>query len=43
MKYTKPQVLNTKVASAAIMGQNKPHGTADNIETESVAAYRSDE
>jgi hypothetical protein len=42
MKYSKPQLLNTKAASAAIMGQ-KSHGTADNGLPESIVSYRSDE
>jgi hypothetical protein len=43
MKYTKPQLLNTKAASAAIMGPQKNPGQIDNNGTESVSAYRSDE
>jgi hypothetical protein len=42
MKYTKPQLLNTKTASAAIMG-GKITATADNPTNESPVAYRSDE
>jgi hypothetical protein len=42
MKYTKPQLLNTKTASAAIMGQ-KVNGRTDNIEPNSDGAYQSDE
>ena len=43
MKYTKPQLLNTKAASAVIMGQSKdPHAQDSNI-NESPGAYRSDE
>jgi hypothetical protein len=42
MKYTKPQLLNTKAASAAIMGKKIASG-ADNPNQETVAAYRSDE
>ena len=42
MKYTKPQLLNTKAASAAIMGQKHP-AFLDNPQNESGAAYRSDE
>jgi hypothetical protein len=41
MKYTKPQLLNTKAASAAIMGQKIPN-SVDNTH-ESNSAYRSDE
>ena len=43
MKYTKPQLLNTKAASAAIMGQQKQFGPADNGGIESGVAYQSDE
>jgi hypothetical protein len=43
MKYTKPQLLNTKAASAAIMGQEKVTGSADNDIQHSPGAYRSDE
>jgi hypothetical protein len=43
MKYTKPQLLNTKAASAAIMGQEKKQSTIDNNHSESPVAYRSDE
>jgi hypothetical protein len=42
MKYSKPQLLNTKAASAAIMGQKFP-GSKDNTDPHSVSAYRSDE
>jgi hypothetical protein len=42
MNYTKPQLLNTKTASAAIMGL-KFKGTVDNNHPESITAYRSDE
>jgi hypothetical protein len=41
MKYTKPQLLNTRAASAAIMG-SKNINSVDNP-NESGAAYRSDE
>jgi hypothetical protein len=46
MNYVKPQLLNTKRASAAIMGTNpvqKTHGKSDNDQASSVIAYRSDE
>jgi hypothetical protein len=43
MKYTKPQLLNTKAASDVIKGQPKPFGSRDSIQTETVGAYRSDE
>jgi hypothetical protein len=42
MKYTKPQLLNTKAASAAIMGQ-KRLSLPDNPQPDSDGAYRSDE
>ena len=42
MKYTKPQLLNTKTASAAIMGI-KVHNGGDNHEQLTPVAYRSDE
>jgi hypothetical protein len=42
MKYTKPQLLNTKAASSAIMGL-KISGRADNNPQETDSAYRSDE
>ena len=43
MKYTKPQLLNTKIASSSIMGAPKIQGHRDNNDTESPVAYRSDE
>jgi hypothetical protein len=43
MKYTKPQLLNSKAASAAIMGQLKNNNTPDNSDLESAGSYRSDE
>jgi len=42
MTYQKPEVLNTKRASVAVMGQ-KVIGLHDNKNTSSVVAYRSDE
>ncbi len=46
MTYTKPQLLNTKKASIAIMGTNPPMktgGLSDSDRSSSVIAYRSDE
>jgi hypothetical protein len=44
MNYVKPQVLNTKRASTAIMGTSlKQQGKSDNDGSSSVIAYRSDE
>jgi hypothetical protein len=43
MRYTKPQLLNTKAASATIMGKKIPTGTDNNLDRETVSAYRSDE
>lgn len=45
MKYTKPQVLNIKTASSAIMGGHKRPNVSDNggITTSSDNAYQSDE
>ncbi|WP_263357709.1 hypothetical protein [Acidicapsa ligni] len=42
--YIKPQLLNTKKASAIIMGSPKPIGHLDNhVPGSSVSSYRSDE
>lgn len=46
MNYIKPQLLNTKRASTAIMGTNpaeKQPGKSDSDRSSSVIAYRSDE
>jgi hypothetical protein len=43
MKYTKPQLLNTRAASATIKGQAKNPGLADNPIQGTVGSYQSDE
>ncbi len=43
MNYTKPQVLNVKKASTAILGGKMPPGDDRGPNTSSATAYRSDE
>ena len=43
MKYTKPQLLNIKAASSAIMGVKITNGADNFPPNETNVAYRSDE
>lgn len=43
MQYAKPQILNVKKASVAILGGKIPPGDDRGPNTSTVTAYRSDE